>query len=235
MNMEPNISKDLSERQCAVIAHYVKVLNADVDRMRYLHCEKKIFEAFPVDIAIFEPNDTCDFYTIATVGLSSYRFNDSARGELVLSVPKTWKPNVEREEYYWVPEFLQDIALQLVWSKIPLSFGQVFEYEKGDMPGYSPFTDAAGGIIVFPEDYPLDMIEEEIENSFTRFFQLVILNQDDIDKVDEQGVKEFVKFELHDSEGPQFKVKFVEPKPDGIEKIIEHNEKILMDKNKKRD
>ena len=226
---EPYFSEELTERQLAVILHYMQVTGATPDDMHYLKTEEYIGDLFPVDLIVFEPTANFKYYTIATVGLSEYKFsNNFARSELMMVLPLNWKPIFDKEEYYWAPQLLKDVAYCIVDRKQGVNIGQVYllENPNGDAK-YSDYTDAIGTIVTLPEMFPLSMFERQIGETFTRFFQVVPVNKDDVQKMDEVGPLQFIQFNLHDSEGPLMVAKVKEKQAEGIDRLIQQNESAL--------
>ena len=233
---EPYFSKELSERQTAVVMHYLKNLGADPYDMDYVKTQEYNSDVFPVDIAIIDPSELFNYYVVATVGLSSYRFNKNfARCELMMVLPPEWKPVLDKEEFYWAPQLLRDVAYNLIDNDMGVAVGQVHLLNGTEESGtYSPFTDAVGGIITMPEMFPITMCEEKIGDTYTRFMQVVPVTKDDVAKIESMTPFKFIEFELHDSEGPQMVVKLKEKPLQGIDRIIKQNEAVLKEKNKKK-
>jgi len=230
---EHYFSEQLSERQLSVVLHYMDILGATPDNMHFLKTEEYIGDLFPVDLIVFEPTQKFKYYTVATVGLSEYRFNNNfARSELMMTLPLTWKPIFDKEEYYWAPQLLRDIAYCVVGRKQGVNIGQVYLLENpNEEAKYTEFSDAIGGIITLPEMYPLTMFEREIGESFTRFFQVVPVSKPDVQKMDEVGPLQFIQFDLHDSENPLMVVKLKEKQVEGIDRLIQQNETSLKGTN----
>lgn len=224
---EEDVPDILSDRQVAVLNHYIDIMGFTVADMQYIRSQQFMTDLFPVDIAIFAPIENFNYYVITTVGLSQYRFRKGfARCELCMVMPTTWKPIFGQKEYFWAVQILQDIAYNIVEENYGISIGQthIFSGASKNEPYYE-CTDAVGGIICFPEMFPLEFLEEEIEFTYTRFLQVVTLNKSDLAKIDEVGEQDFITYDLHNADGPQMVIKVQEPK--GIEKIIRKNEDTL--------
>ena len=205
-------------------------MNIDIFKMHYVKNQEFLSDLFPIGIAIFEPTKEFDYYIISTIGLSQYYFPKGVqRAELNMVLPKTWKPILDKEEYMWPIELLTDIAYQIIDANYGANVGQVYIFN-GDGEPYSKYSDAVGGIVCLPEMFPITILEAEIENSFTRFLQVMTLNKDQLSKVDELGPIEFIKYELHDSEDALMVIPIKEPAPTGIDKIIKKNENSLKGK-----
>lgn len=232
---EPKFSEKLTVRQAAVLAHYIGTAGLESDNMHYIKSEKYSSDTFSVDIAVFEPMKDFNYYLISTVGLSDYWFDKNfARCELFMVLPPEWKPIFDKEEYFWAPQLLRDIAYNLIENYIGVAVGQVHVLTDSEKDAtYSPFTDAIGGIITMPEMFPVEMSEEKIGETYTRFMQVVPVTKEDVLKIENMTPLKFIEFELHDSDGPQMVVKLKEKPVQGIDKIIKQNESVL--KNKKND
>ena len=146
-------------------------------------------------------------------------------------LPKTWKPIFDKEEFYWPLQILLDVAYGVVENKMGTAFAQVYLPRQNAEP-YTKYSDAIGGILTMPEMFPIEMYDAEIENSFTRFLQVVPISQNDLSKIEDFGPAKFIEFDLHDSDGPQMVVKIKEKPLTGIDRIIKQNEDTLKSKKK---
>jgi hypothetical protein len=228
--LKPYFSEEISDRQAQVLAHIMANTGATFENLHYIKSEEYLSDIFPIDIAVHEPTEFVDYYIAHTVGLSSYYFTTNfARSELVMLLPKTWKPVFDREEYKWPLGLLLDIAYGIVENKVGPMIGQVYMPNGNEI--VSPATDAIGGIITLAEHFPIELYEVKINDTFTRFFQVVPITKDDAEKIEENGSIDFIKYNLHDSEGPQMVVKLKEKKPMGIDKLIKQNEDSLKSKS----
>ncbi len=233
MEREPKFAEELSERQVAVCMHYLKILGLSPDEMQYIKTEIEAFDLYPVDLAIFEPSEAFDYWVITTVGLSEYYFDGDnlARCELMMVVPKEWKPILDKEEHYWVLDMLRDIAYGVIDNKRGLAINQL--YLLADLSENETFcksTDAVGAIVTLPEMLPFSFLEEKIDGSYTRFLQLVPVTANNVSKIEEVGPAKFIEFDLHDSDGPKMVVTLKEKPLQGIDKLVKRNEDSLNDK-----
>lgn len=229
--MEPYFGKDITDRQAEITGFFLGNLGCDPDRMHYIKTEEYFADLYAIDVAVYEPTKYFDYYVATTVGLSDYRFNKNfARSELIMILPKNWKPIFDKEEYYWPLQILLDCAYGLVQNKMGGAYGQVLLPRENDTP-YTSYSDAIGGITVVPEMLPVELYNAEVEGEFVWFLQVVPISKNDLEKIELVGLNKFVEFDLHDSEGPQMVVKLQEKPLFGIDKIIKQNEDIL--KNKK--
>ena len=228
--MEPIFSNDFSDRQAEVVAHIMTCIGGSTEGMHMIKSQELYSDLYPIDVVIFEPTETCDFYTISTVGLSEYFFDKNfARSELMIAVSKDWKKIFNPQELYWPISLLLDIAYGAVENKCGIMPGQVY-VPNDDDKDLKRFTDKIGGMITFAEDFPIDIYEAKIGETYTRFFQVVYLSKKDIEKVDDIGPKEFMKYELHSSDGQHFMLEMNEQMPKGIDRIIKENESSLKGK-----
>ena len=229
--MEPIFSKNFSDRQAEVVAHIMTCIGSSTDNMYMIKSQELYSDLYPIDIVVFEPTETCDFYTISTVGLSQYFFEKNfARSELMITISKDWKKIFNPQEFFWPISLLLDIAYGVVDNKMGVMPGQVYVPNDTDKE-LKRYTDKIGGIVTFAEDFPLDIYEAQIGETFTRFFQIVFLSKKDIDKIDDVGPKDFAKYELHSSDGQHFMLEMNEQMPKGIDRIIKQNESSLKKKD----
>ena len=230
--MEPYFRKEITDRQAEVVAFFMTHLGSDPEHFHYIKSEEYYSDLYAIDLAVFEPTKYFDYYVAVTAGLSDYRFDKNfSRSELLMVLPKTWKPIFDKEEFYWPLQILLDVAYGVVENKMGTAFAQVYLPRQNEKP-YTTYSDAIGGILTMPEMFPIEMYDVEIENSFTRFLQVVPISKNDLSKIEEIGPAKFVEFDLHDSDGPQMVVKIKEKPLVGIDRIIKQNEDAL--KNKKR-
>ena len=227
--LKPYFSEEISDRQAQVLVHIMANIGSSLEHMHYIKSEEYLSDIFPIDLAIYEPTEFVDNYVVQTVGLSSYYFTKNfARSELLMVLPKTWKPIFDREEYRWPLGLLLDIAYGMVENKQGPMIGQVYMPNENEI--VSPATDAVGGIITFAEHFPTELYEVKVNDTYTRFFQVVPVTKDDVEKIEENGAADFIKYNLHDSNGPQMVVKLKEKQPRGIDRLIKQNEDSLKGK-----
>ena len=224
--MNEFFSENLTDRQIKTLFHTMKFIGAKPEDIIYLKSEEYLEDIFPIDLAIFKPNENIDCYVMQTVGLSSYYFEkDVARSELIMVLPKTWKPDFYKNEYNWPRYLLLDIAYGAVENNRGTMVGQVYVPKEDNM--YEGSDDVIGGILVLPEDFDLMFCEEYIDETYTKFLQVVPITKDDLSKIEEVGPGKFIRYDLHDSDGALFTVKLKENKLYGIDKIIKQNEDSL--------
>lgn len=229
---EPFFSESLTDRQMEVINHFIDVMGFKLKDFNYLKSQEFLTDLYPVDVAIFGPTENFNYYTLSTSGLSQYLLHKNfTRVELCMVLPPTWKPDLGKKENMWAPSMLLDIAYQIVENKIGVNIGQCFvlESENGELP-YPEGSDAVGGIVCLPEMFPMDIIEKEIEFSYTRFFQIMTFDKEGLSKLDSMKPIDYIKYELHDTEGPLMVVPMRKVEPKGIDKIIKKNEDTLKGK-----
>ena len=229
--MEPYFGKEITDIQAEILGFFMGHLGSDPDHMHYIKTEEYYTDLFAIDLAVFEPTKYFDYYVATTVGLSDYKFKRNfARSELIMILPKNWKPIFDKEEYYWPLKILLDLAYGLVQNNIGAAYGQVLLPRENEEP-YSSYTDAVGGVLVVPEMLPVELYNAEVEGEYVWFPQVVPVSKNDLDKIELVGLDKFIEFDLHDSEGPQMVVKLQDKPLFGIDRIIKQNEDIL--KNKK--
>lgn len=95
-----------------------------------------------VDLAVIEPDDERDYYTICTMGMGAHRMNvpynmrghGLDRAELFITLPKDWKLESEDERDYWPLRWLKLLARLPIQNDSWLGFGHTVPNEK-------PFAD----------------------------------------------------------------------------------------------
>ncbi|MBQ3047717.1 MAG: suppressor of fused domain protein [Clostridia bacterium] len=230
--MEPMFSEDITDRQAEAVAFLMAHLGSDVDHMHYIKFEQYYSDLHAVDIAIFEPTKYFDAYVAMTAGLSDYKFNKNfKRSELVMVLPKTWKPIFEKEEYSWPIQLLLDVAHGVIDNNNGTMPGHVYICNN-DEGEYAKASNAIGGILSLPEEFPIELFEFKGDDCYVRFMQVIPISSDDLARIEEIGPAKFIEFNLHDSEGPQMRVKLKQKTVAGIDKIIKQNEEALKTKKK---
>lgn len=224
--MDEYFADNLTDRQIQVVLHTMSFIGAKPEDVLYLKSEELLEDTFPIDLIIFKPNKNIDCYIMQTVGLSSYYFDkDIPRSELFMVLPNNWKPDFNKPEYNWPRLLLLDIAYGTVENNRGVMVGQV-HLPKMDND-YEGSPNIAGGIIVLPEDFSFEFCEDLIEETYTKFLQVVPISKDDLSKIEEVGPGKFIEYELHDSDGALFNVKLKEKQVQGIDRIIKQNENNL--------
>lgn len=221
--MDKYMSEKLTDRQEKVVMHIVNYGGFDLDEVEYIKSEQYFDDPSSIDFAIFYPTENFDYFLVSTVGLSSFQPDLSlARVELFMLLPPSWKWDLEKPEYSWPIDMLKDVALGFVENKKGIPLYQVVQLAE---ESYHDGTDAVGGVVCLPELNMIEFVEEKIDDTYTRFFNFVPLDKNQMSKVLDVGAKAFIEFDLHDADGP---INFVAKEPQvkkgtNIDKIIEHN------------
>lgn len=228
--MEPYSFDNTTERQYKTLAHTLSTIGGKAEQVHFFKSEHNPFDLYPVDIAVIEPTEEFENFIVTTVGLSAYKFmKDFARAELIIILPKEWKADFTKWEYYWPVKLLQDIAFGIINNKAGVVPFQLFEM--ADEPYET--TNVVGGIVILPEIMPIEFIEEKIDYDYTRFYQLIPVTKKQVDKIKDIGADKFIQFDLHDADGPLLNVEVPDVKKNAgkkIDRIISHNERILKGK-----
>lgn len=223
--MDKKIFSSLDDRKKSVLRHFEKTLGVSVEKATYFQTEELLTDLFTVDVVCFEPTDECEYFVVSTVGLSEFQFDKNfARNEIFLVLSKNWKKNFSKEESAWPLRLLHEIAYLAVDEKKAIYLNKVYQVAEKE---FSFVSDAVGGIVVLPEMFDNDVVEEKIGSDYTRFFQVVPVSEMQIMKIEDFGVDSFVRFDLHDTEGPVMTVEFKPAGETTLGKIISHNERSL--------
>jgi len=95
-----------------------------------------------VDLAVIEPTEERDYYTICTMGMGAHRMNvpyemrghGLDRAELFMTLPKNWKMDREDEKEMWPLRWLKTLARLPIKDNTWLGFGHT-------IPNGKPFAD----------------------------------------------------------------------------------------------
>lgn len=128
-----------------------------------------------VDIAIIEPTNERNFYTLVTMGMGAHRMNVPQeltdykldRAEMVVCLPPDWKVMEEDEKWYWPLRWLKILARLPIENKTWLGFGHT-------VPNGAPFADNTklSGVVNFYQMLPLH--EEEMNFKIANDFDALI-------------------------------------------------------------
>ena len=105
-----------------------------------------ISDTIHIDIAIIEPNENKDYYTLATfgVGAKKMNFHDAYnRMELMIHLPKNWNVESNEEKWYWPIRLLKTLGRFPFAENTWLGQGHTIQYQEGFIEG----TDFAGIIL----------------------------------------------------------------------------------------
>ncbi len=222
---------DITKRQMKTLAHTLSTIGGRAEQVHFFSSEKKVTDLYPVDIAMLEPTEIFPYHIVTTVGLSAFKFmKDVARAELILMLPLEWKTTFSKKEYLWPINLLQDIAFNVIKNEVGVLPYQV--YQTTEKEPYET-TEYVGGIVNFPEFMPLEFIDEKIDFDYTRFYQLVPITAKQHNKIADIGAEKFIRFDLHDANGPLLNISLPDVRKNAakkIDKIISHNERKLKGK-----
>lgn len=229
--MEKELFAKLISRKREVLLHFEKVLSSPLGKAEYFLSPLNKGEDYAIDIALFEPSEDYPYFVASTVGLSCYQFNKMyARCELMLALPQNYKFDASKEDSTWPLELLRRLAYLLLYAKKVPALSQIYEiFDKDELKA----TNQNCGILVAPDMFDGSMFEEKIDDTYTRFYQLVPLSSTQVKKALDVGVQAFIEFDLHDAEGPDTVVNWKPKTNKKIEEIISHNEGNLKSKTKK--
>ena len=226
--MDKELFDKLVERKQDVLIHFEETLGLSIDDAEFLITPPADDERYSIDIAIFPPSEDCPYYLATTVGLSCYKFNPMfARCELFMVLPKNYKINMDKEDNSWPIDILHEFSYLLFYNKMTPIPNQVYKVLED---GHFKSTKATDIIVVYPEMFDLDVLDEEIEGTFTRFFQVVPITPEQTQKAEEIGVRRFIDYDLHNTEGPDMVVSWAPKTNKKMEQIIKHNEDSLKGK-----
>lgn len=230
--MEPYSFDDITDRQLKTLAHTLSTVGGKAEQVHYFKSEQDLFDLYPVDVAVLEPTEFFDYFIVTTMGLSAYKFPDEiARAELIMLLPSEWKANFSKWEYFWPVKLLQDIAFGVIKNKSGVVPFQVHQIADATEPYET--TNFIGGIVNFPELFPVEYVDEKIGIDYTRFYQIIPVTKEQVDKINDIGPAKFIQFDLHDAEGPLLNVEVPDVKKNEgkkIDRIISHNERTLKGK-----
>lgn len=157
-----------------------------------------------VDIAIIEPNDQQDYYTLITMGMGAYKMNAPKElskykldfAEIMVRLPKEWIVNNNEEKWYW----------PLRWLKILARFPLEQDTWLGDghtIPNGEPFSeDTLLNCILLLSAVDKDCNEAIVKlpsGKVINFYTMVPLYEEEVKYKIENGVEALLdKFEQED-------------------------------------
>ncbi len=169
-----------------------------------------------VDVIWIKPTKEFNYNVLATCGLSELLMQNPTQAmELIMLLPPEWKFD-KKDENWWPIELLSKAAYMPFKTQESLTVGSVISLTEDDGP-FMKGTKNCGLVVTLPEHLTPEMFEimlptdeeDEVleEEKFLRFYQVVPVNKDDIERIQENGVLNFIKFNLHNAEGPDLIVK----------------------------
>ena len=185
--------------------YYARYFGVEQDDFMVLSNDVKDDEQ--VDIIWVKPTKKFNYNILATCGVSNVQMENPPQCiELMMLLPADWKIDDKKDEWWWPLELLTQIAY-LPFKGQELTYGSVVSLTKDDKP-FMKGTKNCGAIVTFPEHFPPEMFEHEVEDGlFIRFFQCVPIDKDDMERIEENGPFKFIEFNLHNADGPDFVVK----------------------------
>lgn len=222
---------NITKRQMKTLAHTLSTIDGQAKGVHFFSSEKRVTDLYPVDIAMLEPTEIFPYHIVTTMGLSAFKFmKEVARAELILILPEQWKTDFSKKEYVWPVHLLQDVAFGVIKNEVGVQPHQV--YQTSQKEPYET-TEFIGGIVNLPELMPLEYIDEKIDFDFTRFYQLVPITAKQQNKIADIGAEKFIRFDLHDADGPLLNVPLPDVRKNAarkIDRIISQNERKLKGK-----
>lgn len=150
----------LSEKQFdRLYNHYCRFFGGEPEP-KILHPQlPKGAKGFHLDMVLFEATAERPYQVLATIGASEYamkgNFADlSNRNEYVTFVPADW--NLSDPQHRWLLHMMQVVAAYPREEQTILTYAHDLDLSV-IMEDY-PDTNMAGAVLLFPEDYPLDIL-----------------------------------------------------------------------------
>ena len=108
-----------TEKQKSEILYYICMNFGQIDEVYTING----FDDIELEMAVINPTDERDFYTVVTVGFGAHAMNvpDDVEGneqlrrcELVITLPKDWMIDSMNRESYWPMGYMQDIVRMVI-------------------------------------------------------------------------------------------------------------------------
>jgi len=138
-----------------------------------------------VDIAVIEPTEERNYYTLVTMGMGAHRMNVPKelrerrleRAEMMICLPPDWTINSSDEKFYWVLRWLKIMARLPIEQNTWLGWGHT-------VPNEEPFaenTELCCMLVLFPEQFGEEAVICEMpDGSQVIFYQIVPLYDDEM-------------------------------------------------------
>ncbi len=197
----------LSEQKDFIREHYAETFGVDSDDFLIYPAHED--DEIDIDIICIKPTKDRDYYVLATCGMCQYVMEEPTTQlvELVMFLPADWRVEDKRDEWTWPVKLLINLAYTPFYTGQNISFGTVLTFTDDNEP-FTKGTKNCGAIITFPENLPEEFFEVETDtDEIIRFFTAVPITKDDIEKMQENGLDKFIKFDLRNADGPDLIVK----------------------------
>lgn len=151
-----------------------------------------------VDIVIIPPSETKDYYTLITMGMGAHKMNvpkeieqyNLERSELVIYLPKDWRINDRKEEFYWPLHLLKTIARLPISNDTWVGFGHTISNEGP----FSENTKLYGTLLLNACGIKEGVRRLKISNKeYINFYQLYPLYKEEMDYKLENGSDKLIE------------------------------------------
>ena len=139
-----------------------------------------------VDIAVIEPTNKRNYYTLVTMGMGAHRMNVPQelvgrfeRAEMVICLPPDWQVQEENEQWYWPMRWLKIMARLPIENNTWLGFGHT-------VPSGVPFADNTklSGMVLFTPSVEFGDDSDTCampDRSIVNFYQMIPLHEEEMD------------------------------------------------------
>jgi hypothetical protein len=139
-----------------------------------------------VDIALIEPTEQRNYYTLVTMGMGAHRMNvppelgELERAELLVCLPPDWKldeTSLAEEKWYWPLRWLKILARLPGEQGTWLGWGHT-------VPAGEPFaenTKLCGILLLYPGAFDAGAAICKLPEGQINFYQLIPLYQEEMD------------------------------------------------------
>lgn len=196
-----------SEEKDFIRVRIARLLKVDIDDLMVFPGEMEE-DGSQVDIVWAKPTKDFNYHVLVTAGLSEMVMEEPEQCmELIMMLPADWKMGDTKDQWWWPIELLSRVAYTSLIMKDSLTIGSVVSLTKDDAP-FMKGTKNCGLVVTVPEHFDLSLCEIPVADGlFLRFHQVIPVNKEDIERINEEGVYKYIKYTLHNADGPDFVVK----------------------------
>ena len=111
-NLKKDKSLYLSEKDTVILEKYIEDNIGHFNNVFHEIASPDLH----IDIAIIEPTEEKDYYTLVTMGMSAFKMpipsnmGKTNRAEMAIRLPKNWNINSTEEKDYWPIRIIKDLA-----------------------------------------------------------------------------------------------------------------------------
>ena len=150
-----------------------------------------------VKIAVIEPTDTLDFYTLVTVGLCNYKMDVPTEfnmlkleyAEVLISLPPYWQLENKDEKWQWPITLMKNIVNLATRPGGWISWGQTFD---NLVPFCKTGIEQSAAILVEPQMIDEEGLEFVLDGRDINFYQIIPIYVEELEYKEKYGADSLI-------------------------------------------